>query len=578
MILQVLSKLYADLLSRGEIARPGWSESKVGFALCIDENGALYDIVPLFSEVSDSQGKLKRFDFQWMQLPSPFKRSSGIRPNFLCDNAKYLLGLDKGKDEPFAEWKSDRFNASKVFHNNVLSLAQSEAASAVLNFFARWKPEKFDEEPVAGLKDALNRGANLVFRVNGAYAHEDPAIIDAWQSYCASSEENVVPIRCLVTGKEDVLAKVHPALKGVVGAQSSGAALVSFNADAFCSYNREQGENAPVGKQAAFAYTSALNYLLTKREHVQRIGETTIVFWADGAEPQYNTFSNCFLFGQDPPEEIDQKTLSSAMKKLASLQPCEELDLSPDREFYILGISPNAARLSVRFFLRGSFGKMMKYVNEHYERMRIDGSRYEYIPLWALLYETVNPKSKDKAASPVLGGAVARAIFSGQRYPAALLEAVMIRIRAERNITAGKAAIIKAYYLKNEDVLCPKEVLTVSLNENSTSIPYTIGRLFAWYEAAQETANPGINATIRDKYFNSVAANPASILPILGKLYQHHLKKMDPGMRIYYEKQVGALMGNLGEDIPSRFSLPEQGAFQLGYYHQKQKRFEKKES
>ena len=197
--------------------------------------------------------------------------------------------------------------------------------------------------------------------------------------------------------------------------------------------------------------------------------------------------------------------------------------------------------------------------------------------VWALLRETVNLNSRDKVPSPSMAGATARAIFSGGRYPASLLESTMLRIRAELNITWGRAAIIKAYYLKNPHEDCPKEVLTVSLNAASTNTAYTLGRLFSVYEAAQQTANPGINATIKDKYFNSAAAMPASIFPVLNNLYQKHLRKLEGGQRVYYDKQVMALKGILGESYPARMTLAQQGAFDLGYYHQTQKRFTKKE-
>ena len=366
-------------------------------------------------------------------------------------------------------------------------------------------------------------------------------------------------------------------LKGVAGAQSSGAALVSFNAPAFCSYGKEQSLNAPVGKYAAFAYTAALNHLLADRDNVHRIGDTTVVCWAEGAEPQYSMFAGLSIFGGDEPEELSTDDLRAALNNLAQGLPCEELKLDPKRPFYILGLAPNAARLSVRFFYRDSFGALMRNVNEHHSRMEIVGKFYPITPLWALLRETVNLNTTDKAPSPVMAGAVARAIFTGTNYPASLLEAVMLRIRAEREITPGRAAILKAYYLKNTNPNCPKEVLTVGLNENSTNIPYTLGRLFAVYEAVQESANPGINATIKDKYFNSAAATPAMIFPILDNLCQKHLRKLDTGLRISYNRQIGQLKAVMGESNPSRLTLPEQGSFYLGYYHQKQFRFTKKE-
>ena len=219
----------------------------------------------------------------------------------------------------------------------------------------------------------------------------------------------------------------------------------------------------------------------------------------------------------------------------------------------------------------------MKNVNAHYARMEIVGNPFPVTPLWAMLRETVNLHTTDKSPSPVMAGAVARAIFSGTFYPASLLEATMLRIRAERDITPGRAAILKAYYLKNPNSQCPEEVLHVSLNENSTNIPYTLGRLFAVYENVQERANPGINATIKDKYFNSAASTPATIFPILDNLCQKHLRKLDAGLRIYYDRQISTLKNILGEENPLRLTLPEQGSFNLGYYHQKQAIYTKKE-
>ena len=219
----------------------------------------------------------------------------------------------------------------------------------------------------------------------------------------------------------------------------------------------------------------------------------------------------------------------------------------------------------------------MRNVNDHHSRMEIVGNPFSITPLWAMLRETVNLHTNDKSPNQVMAGAVARAIFSGIVYPASLLEATMLRIRAERDITPGRAAILKAYYLKNPSPQCPEEVLQVSLNENSTNVPYTLGRLFAVYEAVQERANPGINATIKDKYFNSAASTPATIFPILDNLCQKHLRKLEPKLRVFYDKQICTLKGVLGETNPIRLSLPEQGSFNLGYYHQKQARYTKKE-
>lgn len=571
MILQALTQLYEDLVSRGEISRPGWSKAKISYALCLGEDGRLIQVIPQLIE--EQVGKKTVLRPQKMELPAAVTRTVGVLPNFLWDNSSYLLGVD-GKGKP--ERSLECFRACAKLHHEVLDSVDSTAAKAMLAYFDSWQPEQANRHPaLTDCWEDLMKGANLIFRVNGGFVQEDPLIQAAWNEYYCRSEGEKT--QCLVTGRQDVPEPVHPTIKGIAGAQSSGAAIVSFNAPAFCSYGKEQSLNAPVGKYAAFAYTAALNHLLADRDNVQRIGETTVVCWAEGAEPAYQKYALAAIFGSQLPEQITTDTLRSTVKRLADGLPCQELKLDPSRPFYILGLSPNAARLSVRFFYRSIFGDVMKHVNDHHARMKIVGSSYEWIPLWAMLRETVNLNTTDKSPSPAMAGATARAIFSGTAYPASLLEAVMLRIRAERDITPGRAAILKAYYLKNPNQQCPKEVLTVSLNENSTNVPYTLGRLFSVYEAVQEWANPGINATIKDKYFNSAAATPATIFPILDNLCQKHLRKLETGKRIYWERQIGGLKDRLGESYPLRLTLPEQGSFNLGYYHQKQFRYTKKE-
>ena len=573
MILQALTRYYEDLLSRGEIAAPGWAPAKISLALYINENGELTQIVPTM--VEGTKGKKTVMQPQLMVLPAAVKRTVSIASNFLWDNSAYLLGIDqKGKPERSREC----FAAAAKLHHTVLDGIDSPNARAILAFFDTWEPERAAEHPALIRQlDDVTAGGNLVFRVDGRKVEEDAAIREAWQRYRDGGESGV-KMQCLVTGKEDEIAAVHPSVKGVRDAQSSGAALVSFNAPAFCSYGREQNYNAPVGKYAAFAYTAALNHLLADSDHVQHIGDTTVVCWAEGADDAYPGFFSAVI-GGGTYGGLSDNDLRAALKRLANGLPCDDLGVDPNRPFYILGLAPNAARLSVRFFLRDSFGKLMENVNAHYERMEIVRPAYEkfnYLPLWSLLRETVNLNSRDKAPSPAMAGATARAIFSGARYPASLLEAVMLRIRAERDITWGKAAIIKAYYLKNPHEDCPKEVLTVSLNEASTNPAYTLGRLFSVYEAVQQTANPGINATIKDKYFNSAAAMPSSIFPVLNNLYQKHLRKLDARQHVYYDKQIMKLKGVLNENYPARMTLAQQGSFDLGYYHQTQKRYTKK--
>ena len=578
MILQALTRYYEDLLRRGEIAAPGWGPAKISFALCLDRDGQVTQVIPTMEEVA--MGKKTVLRPQEKELPVGEDRSSNVAANFLWDNSGYILGIDQ-KGNPKRSEKY--FLAAKELHHAVLDGVNSPVASAILSFFDTWQPEKAAEHPaLANSIEAITSGGNLLFRIDGIYPQKDNAICAAWQQYWEKPGEDTMRMQCLATGlSNQEIARTHPKVKGSSkdGFQTMGNTLVSFNNDSESSYGHEQSYNAPVGKYAAFAYTAALNHLLADRDNVQVIGDTTIVCWAEGAEPVYQDLFMSFM-SDKMPSTISDNDLRAALRDLAKGLPCNDLGVDPHRTFYILGLAPNAARLSVRFFLRDSFGKLMRNVNEHYERLEIVKPAYAkpgVLSLWALLRETVNLNSKDKSPSPAMAGATARAVFSGGLYPASLLEAVMLRIRAERNITWGRAAIIKAYYLKNPHKDCPEEVLTVSLNEASTNIPYTLGRLFSVYEAAQQAANPGINTTIKDKYFNSAATMPASIFPVLNNLYQKHLRKLETGQRVYFDKQVSALKGVLSESYPTRMTLAQQGAFDLGYYHQTQKRYTKKE-
>ena len=575
MILQALTEYYETLAQSGKISPPGWGDVKVSYALCIGDDGALEQVISV--QTPQQKGKKTVLAPQLMKLPAPVKRSSGVLANFLCDTSSYLLGADlKGKPQRALEC----FQACRALHEKLLGGVDSPAAQAVLAFFQTWQPEQAASHPAlsACLEEVLS-GGNLVFRFNGAYVHEAPLVRQAWDDHYQSAESGPQMV-CLVTGKRGPVENIHSSIKNVQGAQSSGAALVSFNAPAFCSYGKEQNYNAPTSKCAAFAYTTALNHLLADREHVYRMGDTTVVCWAKCGGDVYQNLMGWAFFGQESAYTLAD--LQGALKNLCGGNTAELDDarLDPDMDFFILGLAPNAARLSVRFFLHNTFGNFLKNARAHQQRLEIVKPAYDKfdtIPLWKLLDETVNQNSRDKTPSPNMAGEVLRSILTDVPYPATLLNGVTLRIRAEQTVTRGRAAILKAYYLKapNKDV--PKEVLTVSLNPDSSNIPYNLGRLFSVLEAIQSCANPGINATIKDKYFNSASATPGIVFPVLLNLAQKHLKKLDSGLRTYYDKQLTKLLSKLGEVYPARLNLPQQGSFQLGYYHQTQARFEKKE-
>ena len=573
MILQALTQYYEDLLALGQISRPGWAKAKVSWALELADDGALVGLLHLQQEVS--RGKKTVIVPQEREVPQPVKRSSGVAANFLCDTSSYLLGADeKGKPARTAEC----FAASRVLHERLLQGVQSPAARAVLAFYARWNPATAAVHPALQANwEELMKGGNLLFWYGGGPVAEDAQVRACWQKG-DRQEPAAEEALCLVTGQRGPTARLHPNIKGVAGAQSSGAALVSFNAPAFCSYDHEQGDNAPTGEHAAFAYTTALNQLLADREHTRRVGDTTLVCWAAGGAAVYQDFVMQSLYD----DTLNEQDILNAMRRLADGEPVEwqSQRLDPNTRFYVLGLAPNAARLSVRFFWQNTFGTLVANVERHYERLSIVRPAYDkfsHLPVWRLLRETVNTNARSPEPNPRLAGDLLLAILNNGLYPATLLDGVVLRIRAERDITRGRAAILKAWYLRNSQDETLKEVMTVELNEQSNYLPYVLGRLFAVLEAIQQRANPGINTTIKDRYFNSASATPASVFPLLINLAQKHMAKLDKGLSGYFDRQIREMNARIDQTLPARLTLPEQSAFQIGYYHETQKRYAKKE-
>ena len=584
MILQALTAYYEQLVRQGKLSAPGWDDSfKVSYELRLNDAGQLLRVVPLLTE--KTVGKKTVLAPRAMRVPAHEKRSSGIAANFLCDNSTYLLGADeKGKPERSA----DCFKACAKLHHTILDGVDSPAARALLAYFDSWDPAQAAAHPLLAEQwKEITGNANLIFGYEAAdhshsFVNDDPAIQNAWQTHYNDRSTDSDMGQCLITGKYAPIERTHPNISGVPGAQSSGAALVSFNAPAFCSYGHEQGDNAPVSKYAAFAYTTALNRLLADRSHCKHVGDTTILCWAENAEPVYQDAMSMFLFGADEATGIQESDVQAALKRLSTGQtvPFLEKELSPDQHFYLLGLAPNAARLSVRFFLRDTFGSFAQNLQKHAEEMEIDCSekeKFRTLPIWAVVNETTRTVPGQPAKpSPQLAGDLLRAVLTGGRYPATLLNGVTLRIRAEQTVTRGRAAVIKAYYLRNYPTELNKEVYTVSLNE-TTNVPYLLGRLFSVLEAVQKAANPGINTTIKDRYFNAACATPGMSFPTLLRLSQKHLRKLNDGLATHYDKQITELMAQLPESgFPARLSLPDQGKFTIGYYHQTQKRYVKK--
>ncbi|MDR1134924.1 MAG: type I-C CRISPR-associated protein Cas8c/Csd1 [Clostridiales Family XIII bacterium] len=578
MILHALKEQYEALEARNGVPEPGWGSEKVSFALELKSDGSLINVLSLMKE--PEKGK-KEYPHT-MYVPERVTRTSGIDPNFLCDNAAYILGLDT-KGNPQRALKC--FEACRKMHFDILSDAESEAAHAVINYFNGWKPQDAETHPE--LQQYLEQftTANLILWFKGRYVHEDAIIQAAWHKYKLKEDADAEEMRCLVTGEVAPVARLHSKINGVVGAQSSGASLVSFNERAYESYGREeeQGLNAPVSRYAMFAYTTALNLMLDDYKHRQQIGDMTVVYWGEKANPDMqNTFRVHF---SPQSADADQK-IRGIMRKLASGQHIDGVALKD--KFYVLGLAPNAARLSVRLFWQGEFGTMLNNLNKHYEDIEIVKAPYahEYLSVQDLIDETVNTKGKNKKAISKTAGELLHSVLNGVPYPDTMYHEVLRRLKAEHKITRGAVAVIKAYLIR-KNVLSKGECLSVSLDKDNRNKAYLLGRLFASLESIQRATNPNINTTIKDRYFNAACTTPQTVFVSLMKLSNSHIKKLlhgedTKGFAITLEKERGEIIDllNVNETgfFPARLSLKEQGMFIGGYYHQTQEKFRKVDS
>ena len=355
---------------------------------------------------------------------------------------------------------------------------------------------------------------------------------------------------------------------------------MSFDKDAFKSFGKERGANAPVSERAAFAYTTSLNTLLERgsRQRI-RIGDATTLFWADasGNEAKASAAEGFFLdvlFG--PP--TDEEEAAKIRDKLAAVtqgRPLVEVDpeVDEDTRFFVLGLAPNAARLSIRFWYEGSIGAISRRIGEHWRDLHLEPTPWRTTPsARRLLYETAVQR-KAENIPPTLTGAVMRAILSGGRYPRSLLTAVIVRMRTDKEITGLRTAICKASLARDHRLGFEEEDVPVSLNPEETNPGYRLGRLFAVYENVQRAALGNVNATIKDRFFASASATPASVFPLLERSASNHiasLRKGDKGgLAHWFEKEIDSIFSGVGSTFPRSLRLEDQGRFAIGYHHQR---------
>lgn len=569
MILQALKMYYDRKASdpNSDIAPPGWERKELPFLIVLDENGIPVSI----EDTREMAGKAKRA--KCFLLPQSVKRAMGIAANLLWDNAEYAVGaVCKGRPERVRQQ-----------HEAFLSLIQPHgdlpAARAVLAFLKREDREDL-LSAFPEWKEIRETCAFLSFKIAGALepVFRDPGIVVRVSRDAAAGADLGEPGICLVTGDRDEAARLHPAIKGVMGANTTGGNIVSFNFSAAESFGKKQGANAQVGKGAAFAYTTALNTLLGKdSKQKMQVGDATAVFWSDRKTELEEDFGD---FWAEPPKD-DPDQLTNAVESLFKSAENGALTCNPDAtKFFVLGLAPNAARLAIRFWHVGTVDEMGRNIRAYFEDLRIahDARDRQDLSLWRLLVSTA-VQGKSENIAPNLAGNVMRCILDGLPFPETLLQATILRIKAERDVSYPRAKLIKGCLNRKfrSNSNNKERMLTMSLDRENADVGYRLGRLFAVLEKIQQEANPGINATIRDKYYASASSTPSTVFGNLMRLKNHHLSKLEnPGRKICFEKLLGEVIAALPGHFPAHLNLDAQGQFAIGYYHQAQDFWTKK--
>lgn len=574
MILQALRAYYDRLAAdpNVEISPIGFSRQKVSFCVVLNADGTLHEIIP------ENDGDAKKPRPKLLIVPGGAKPSgSGINPCFLWDNTGYMLGFIPDDENP--DRSRETFEAFRDRHLDLHGEIDDPEFAAVCQFLSNWDPvNASDNKTLAEITTGFG-----VFRIRGQkhYVHEREAVRSWWEAQQAIADDDQVTGQCLLTGELAPLARLHePKIKGVSGAQSAGASIVSFNDSAYESFGHSQSYNAPVSEVAAFQYGTGLNHLLRSGggKRIQ-IGDATTVFWTESPSPAEQLFGFIADPESAPAEDEAQKsTLRTLLQRIAGGERAEELELGNSATpFYVLGLSPNAARISIRFWYVSTLGDLIDSLRQHFEDLSIVRTDRdpEFPAAWQLLRQTAR-ESKD--IPPLLSGALMRSVLQGTPYPQMLFSAVLRRIRADRELRAVRAGILKAFLNRNSRAgLSPlAKELSMSLDPERPEPAYQLGRLFAELEKTQEDALPGINDTIKDRYFSAASATPGSVFPILMRTVQHHLRKLEYSSKVFHEKRIQEIAGRLN-GFPSHLNLKGQGLFALGYYHHRQDIFTKKD-
>jgi CRISPR-associated protein Csd1 len=579
-VLQALNRYYDRMAARGESDAPGWSREKISFAVVLSADGEAIDVQDL------REGEGKKLRPRLLVLPAAIKRTVGIASNFLWDKSAYVLGRTAGEGRRTA----DEHAAFRQAHLDRLAGSDDEGLVALRRFLDGWVAARFDAAPFR--PDMLD--SNIVFRLDGerGFIHEREAARRLVEERGTDEGGGVL---CLVSGVTAPIERLHPAIKNVEGAQTAGAALVSFNLDAFTSYGKQQGDNAPTSRAAAFRYGAALNRMLDRgspNRLPRPLGDATLIFWADTSatvgEEAARAAEDLFaaLFAPPAAAETDKPDrdageaakLRDALRLLQQGRPVSDADpkLKEGTRFFVLGLSPNAARLSVRYWLDDDFAVFARRLADHYADLAIEPLPWRTPPsIQRLLVKTTALQEKFDNIPPLLAGEATRAILSGQPYPRTLLSAAIMRLRAGDDPGTGwHAAAIRAVLARDFRLNLTNEGAPMSLDRANANPAYQLGRMFAALETAQRLALGRVNATIRDRYFGAASATPASVFPLLLRGVQSHLGKLrKEGKGGWIEREIEEITDRLPPELPRALRLEAQGRFAIGYYHQRKAQF-----
>jgi CRISPR-associated protein Csd1 len=570
MILQALYEYYERLALERQIPEFGFSMEHVGFVFEIDSAGSLVQ------EHDIRQGEGSKSRPVLLEIPYTNKvnvRAVNIEPNFLVDKAAYLLGNDgKTRPERLPECYSSFVSLIKV----VLCDVADEGAEAVLKFYQGWDPAVAPEKLTYWNNLASDNVGFIAFQLAGErqYIHQRPRVRTAWQAYL-SNKKSQIRGQCLLSGELDIdLQPLHAQFKGIAGGQSSGKSLVSFNIPSSESYGKSQSFNAPVSITCEFKSSSALKSLIRNESQHLYIGETFVVYWTERSSPVEGLLGMIL----EPKETAlaDNAELRRFLDAISHGQKPEGIE--EDITFYLLGMTPNAARLAVRFWHVCSVGELEERIGQHFQDLRLE-RRFDTDPefpgIRRILWETFNKKSKSETASPLLAGALTHSVLEGTAYPQSLQNAIINRIRADQDINYVRSAVLKAILVRKYRIYKQGMEVSMSLDKENRNPSYLLGRLFAVLEKAQiDALGKNINSTIKDRFFGSASATPRLVFPQLIRLSQHHIAKAEYGLA--NEKRIEDILSNITE-FPSHLSLDEQSMFILGYYHQRQDFFPRKD-